>query len=112
MEKSADKIQKETLQAIENQYLPRKGQYRGNPSDTKASVLRDVKPKKSGSALIVNLGFDKTKPGAGGWLITGTPKMQPDKRLAVIYEGKKYQKNLQQDIETALQKEIDKRMGK
>ncbi len=57
------------------------------------------------------MGFDKTKPGAGGFLITGTPKMQPVKPLAQIYGSKKYEKQMTKEIQEELEKTIQERMS-
>lgn len=112
MEKAADKVQQDVQEALEPQYLPAKGKYRGKNRDTENSVIRDPKPVKRGTMIEVELGFDKTKPGAGGFLITGTPKMQPDMKLAEIFQKKKYASDITKQIEADLQAEIDKRMGK
>lgn len=111
MEKAAREVQNDTLAALEKAHLPAKGKYSGTPSQTKSAVLRDIKVKWMGSLGEVKLGFDKTKPGAGGFLITGTPRMQPDMALAEIYGSKKYVNKLKKQIEKDLQAEINKRMG-
>ena len=59
----------------------------------------------------IDIGFDKTMPGAGGFLITGTPKMQPNKELAKIYGTKTYEKTLKKDVGELLQSKIDERLG-
>lgn len=111
METAADKVQQDVTEAIQPANLPAKGKYRGEQHDTENSVIRDPKPSKRGSVLEVNLGFDKTKPGAGGFLITGTPKMQPDQKLADIFQKKKYAADITKQIEKDLQEEINKRMS-
>ncbi len=111
METAADKVQQDVVDAIQPPNLPAKGKYRGKQLDTENSVIRDPKPERRGTVIEVNLGFDKTKPGAGGFLITGTPRMQPDAKLADIFQKKKYASDIQKQIEADLQKEIDKRMN-
>ena len=59
----------------------------------------------------IGLGFDKTKPGAGGFLITGTPKMRPNYALEDIFSRKKYLKTLMNQISDELQDAIDERIG-
>lgn len=112
IEKAADKVQQDVTEAVQPQHLPAGGKYRGQQHDTESSIIHDTKPKRRGSVLEVALGFDKTKPGAGGFLITGTPRMQPDQKLADIFQKKKYANDIQKQIEKDLQDEIDKRMGK
>ena len=109
MEDAAKQVQEDTRKAVDNANLPAGGIY--SDGETKASIIRDVTPKWSGSLGEVKLGFDKTKPGAGGFLITGTPKMAPDAPLAEMYSGRKYQRQIQKKIEESLQKELDKLGG-
>ena len=109
MEDAAKQVQEDTRKAVDNANLPAGGNY--SDGETKASIIRDVTPKWSGSLGEVKLGFDKTKPGAGGFLITGTPKMAPDAPLAEMYSGRKYQRQIQKKIEQSLQKELDKLGG-
>lgn len=109
MEEAAEKVQQDTIAAIQPVNLPAKGKY--STGDTLDSVIRDPKTKWEGSVGEIPIGFDKTKPGAGGWLITGTPKMRPDYALEKIYGTKRYENELKKTIEKALQREIDKIMG-
>lgn len=109
MEKAAAEVQEDTIAALEKANLPAKGKYSNGQAES--TVLRDVKVKWSGSIGEVNLGFDKTTPGAGGFLITGTPRMQPDMALAEIYGSKKYENKLKKQIKKDLQAAIDKAMG-
>ena len=110
MEEAAKQVQEDTADAVESANLPAGGQY--SDGETRASIVRDVTPKWSGSVGEVHLGFDKSKPGAGGFLITGTPKMAPDAALAEMYSGKKYQRQINKMIEERLQKALDELGGK
>ena len=110
MEEAAKQVQEDTADAVESANLPAGGQY--SDGETRASIVRDVTPKWSGSIGEVHLGFDKSKPGAGGFLITGTPKMAPDAALAEMYSGKKYQRQINKMIEEHLQKALDELGGK
>ena len=110
MEEAAKQVQEDTGDAVESANLPAGGQY--SDGETRASIVRDVTPKWSGSVGEVHLGFDKSKPGAGGFLITGTPKMAPDAALAEMYSGRKYQRQINKKIEEHLQKALDELGGK
>lgn len=106
---AAEEVQDDTRTAMAAANLPAKGAYsRGN---TEASI---VEPEVvwNGSIGEVNLGFDKEKPGAGGFLITGTPKMKPNTKLSEIYTSKKYETKINKKIKETLQDEIDKRLNK
>ena len=109
LETAAEQVQQDTIAAIAKANLPAGGKY--SQGETKDSVLENVKAEKSGSVIEVKLGFDKTVYGAGGWLITGTPKMQPDKALTKIYGNKKYANDITKVIQEELQKEINEIMG-
>lgn len=109
MEEAAEKVQQDTLEAITAANLPAGGIY--SHGETRDSVITDVKPRWEGSVAEVRLGFDKTVYGAGGWLITGTPKMKPDAALQKIYGNKKYATDIKKLIEQALQKEVQSIMG-
>ena len=108
MEEAAEKVQQDTINALEKSHLPAKGKY--SQGDTEESVVRDLKPTVTRQYVEVKLGFDKTRPGAGGFLITGTPKMQPDRALAQIYGSRKYQTDITNQIKEDLDKAIKERM--
>ena len=105
MQEAAEKVQQDTRAAIEAANLPAGGKY--SSGDTKESIITDLIPNWEGSVVEVGLGFDKTKRGAGGWLITGTPKMRPDYALEKIYGTKRYENEIKKTIEKALQRQID-----
>lgn len=109
MEEAAEKVQEDTIEAMSSANLPARGKY--SQGETEESIIRDVKVVWHGSVGEIGLGFDKTKPGAGGFLITGTPKMRPNYRLEDIYGRKKYENQLKKQIVKVLQEAIDKRMG-
>lgn len=106
MEDAAEKVQQDTIAALESSNLPAEGKY--SQGDTLNSVIKDIKTIWVGSIGEIKLGFDKTKAGAGGFLITGTPKMKPDLALERIYGSKRYENQLKKQIEQALQREIDR----
>lgn len=109
MEQAAETVQEDTISAMAKGNLPAGGRY--SQGDTEAQIIRDAKVIWHGSVGEIGLGFDKTRPGAGGFLITGTPKMRPNRALEDIYGRKKYERDLKKDIEEVLQDEIDKIMG-
>ena len=109
MEKAAKKVQDDTLKALEDVHLPAGGKF--SQGDTVKSVIRDTKPTVTRQYVEVNLGFDKTRPGSGGFLITGTPKMKPDRALENIYSSKKYQADITKEIRQELDNAIKERMN-
>lgn len=109
MEAEAKKVQADTKKAVAKANLPAQGKYsRGN---TEKSIDMSPKVEWSGTVASIGLGFDKSKQGAGGFLITGTPKMRPDWALEKIYVNKKYQKAIMLEINNYFAKELKKLEG-
>lgn len=109
LEETAEEITQDTIAALAPAYLPAGGKY--STGATLDSVIRDPKVEIKGSVLEVGVGFDKSKRGAGGWLITGTPKMAPDKPLNEIYVGKKYENKMMKNIEAKLEETLEEIVG-
>lgn len=112
MEEEGKKVAQDTVKAVQEVNLPAGGKYRSRQRETENSIIMEPKVEWSGTLGSIGLGFDKTKPGAGGWLITGTPKMHPDYALEKIFTHKRYESNMKKAIMQGLQEQIDKRLGK
>lgn len=97
-------IENDTREAVKKPYLPAKGRY--SSGDTEKSIINDPQVQWDGNTAWIPVGFDFSKPGAGGYLITGTPKMSPDPRLKKIYKGKKYMKDIQDSMADVVIEEI------
>ena len=108
MELAGKKVAEDTQTAVQAANLPAAGNY--SRGTTKESILNDPRVSWSGYLGTLPLGFDKTKPGAGGYLITGTPFMRPDYALEKIYGTKGYERQIRKQIEQSLQEAIDERM--
>lgn len=93
---AAKKIAKDTEKAMSPQFLPAKGKY--STGATKKSILHQYEPTWEGSVASVPVGFDFSKPGAGGYLITGTPRMAPNKELKRMYKGQRYMRDVQVEM--------------
>lgn len=109
LNKAGEKVTSDTIAAVSESNLPRGGKY--SSGETKKSILQNPQTSWSGYIAEIGVGFDFSRPGAGGFLITGTPRIPPDKALKKIYKGKKYMKDVQQGMCETFQKEIAKRMG-
>lgn len=109
MEDEGKIVALDTKAAVAAANLPAGGKY--STGETEKTIIMDPKVEWSGSLGVIGLGFDKTKPGAGGFLITGTPKMKPDYALEKIYGQKKYERDVQKHIMENLQDQIHKRLG-
>lgn len=101
LEQAAETISDDTLDAIAPGNLPAQGRY--STGATEASVLRDQKVRWTGTTAWIPVGFDFTMPGTGGYLISGTPKMQPVAQLRKMYKQKKYMADIQKDITDVLE---------
>ena len=75
------------------------------------SIIDSPKANWQGTFGTIGMGFDKSAPGAGGFLITGTPRMRPDYKLEDIFARKKYARKIRMQIIEQFQDEIDSLMG-
>ena len=108
LQQAADTIEEDTRDAVKKSNLPAKGKY--STGDTERAIA-SPSVTWSGNIAEVGVGFDYSKNGAGGFLITGTPRMQPDRELQKMYKQKKYMKAIQRDMEDVVQDEISRKMG-
>lgn len=109
MEQAAETVQDDTADAVAAANLPAGGVY--SQGDTEDSIIQFPKVKWSGSIGEIGLGFDKTKPGSGGFLITGTPFMHPDYALQDMYTNKKYTRTIVEQINQDLQEALNELGG-
>ena len=98
----------DTLEAAQNPNMPAEGKY--STGRTEQAVLTTPRVEASGNLVEVGAGFDYTKDGAGGILITGTPRMKPNYELTKIFKGRRYMNNISKDIEAVVQDEIERRL--
>ena len=108
LEQIGETVGEDTLEAVRASNLPAGGKY--SKGDTAKSIIQTPKVCWTGYIGSLPLGFDYAKPGAGGFLITGTPRMKPDYKLEDIYARKKYCARLMKEISDALSEEIAERM--
>lgn len=100
LDQIAETIKEDTEEAIVKKNLPARGKY--SKGHTAESIVQDTQTRWEGEIGWVPVGFDFSKPGAGGYLITGTPKMQPVAQLNKMYKKKRYMNDLGKDIEDVL----------
>ena len=100
------KISEDTIEAVQAPNLPAGGKYSRKDKPTEESVVRDPKVTWDGGSAWIPVGFDFSKPGAGGWLISGTPKMKPDAQLRRMYKSKKYMTDRQNELAEAIWADI------
>lgn len=108
--KAGEKISKDTEAAMDKNNLPAKGKY--STGTTAKSIVKDAVVEWDGLVASIPVGFDFSLPGAGGFLITGTPKMQPNKVLNQMYKGKKYMADINSELTEAVLGAIVKEMEK
>lgn len=113
LEDIGEDIGQRTYEAMDKSNLPAKGKY--STGDTIKTVVRQPKVIWNGSICEINVGFDKTKPGAGFLLITGTPRMKPVYELEKIYVHggrNSYVQKVNKWLREAIQDAIDEKMGR
>lgn len=106
MQMEAETVQEDTVEATAAANLPAHGKY--SQEDTVKAINTMPKVEWSGTIASVGMGFDKTKPNAGTFLITGTPKMRPDYKLEEIFVRKKYLKSMITDINEYFEDALDR----
>lgn len=108
LEQTGETIGEDTVDAVDNANLPAKGEY--SKGQTKASIITNPLVHWSGNQAEIGVGFDYSKKGAGGFLITGTPRMKPDYELQKIYKRKKYMNQIQNDMADVVNDYIKEKM--
>lgn len=107
LQEASETIKRDTEEALADRYLPAKGTY--SSGRTKTTVAEpDI--QWSGSTAVAPVGFDYGLKGAGGFLISGTPRMQPNRKLEQIYARKKYMKKLQEQMQALVEERIRRKM--
>lgn len=92
----ANAITDDTRAGVAKSELPAGGIY--STGKTEASIVTPKVVWIGGVQAEVGVGFDYAKPGAGGFLITGTPKMKPARWLHYMYRQKRYIRGLQEQM--------------
>lgn len=103
---AAEKIAKDTMAALQPEYLPAHGHYSHEPSRTRESAITTTEVTWEGLTAWVPVGFDFAKPGAGGYLISGTPRMKPDRELNRMYKQKAYMGKIKAEIAEVFYKHL------
>ena len=105
LEQAADDPTADTIEAMKPQYMPADGKY--STGDTEKTIIKNPKTVWKSNIGEIGIGFDKTKNGVGSLLISGTPRMSPNPKLAAIYTRKKTVKEFNETITEALQNAIE-----
>ena len=105
---ASETIREDTIEALAASNLPAQGKY--SRGTTLESVIQDSRVRWEGMVGWVPVGFDFSKPGAGGYLITGTPRMRPDAALNKMYKQKRYMTKIQEDIADVLMDYVIEKM--
>lgn len=108
---AGQKITTDTEEGMKDENLPAHGAYHHDGRPTEKSIIQNPQVKWSGMMGEMGVGFDFGKPGAGGYLITGTPKMKPDRKLNEIYKSKRYMVEIKKGMVQIFNEEIKKHMG-
>ena len=93
---AAETVHDDTVDALADRYMPHQGVF--STGRTKTTVAP------------ASVGFDYGEKGAGGFLISGTPRMQPNRELERIYTRRRYMKALQEDMQEVVSDYINDKM--
>ena len=106
---AAETITEDTEAAMDSANLPAGGRY--STGTTKEAIIRDQQVHWEGMIGWVPVGFDFSEPGAGGYLITGTPRMEPNKELNKMYKKKRYMSQIQKEMGEVIMDYVVEKMG-
>lgn len=104
LKEAGDKINSDTRKAVQSQNLPAGGQF--STGRTLDAVITDAQVSWNGSSASIPIGFNFALPGAGGYLISGTPRMAPDRELHRMFKQKKYMQAIQEEMQEKAWDEI------
>lgn len=104
---AAETVHDDTVDALQNKFLPHQGEF--STGRTRLTVA-EPSVQWSGTTAVAPVGFDYGEKGAGGYLISGTPRMAPDAQLEKIYTRKKYMQQLQKDMQDVISDYITEKM--
>lgn len=96
MREAAHKIAHDTKKGLAKANLPAQGKYSIGTTDRSVAYFPQV--EWNGLVASIPVGFDFSVAGAGGFLITGTPRHRPDKVLHDMYKNKKYMSAVHRDM--------------
>lgn len=109
LEQSSETIAEDTEDAMATANLPARGKY--SYGATKEAIIRDSRVRWEGNIGWVPVGFDFSMVGAGGFLISGTPKMEPNYALRKMYKQKRYMNQIQKDMSDVIWGYVSEKMG-
>lgn len=123
LEEAGRKVGADTVAALAKPNLPAGGKY--STGETEKTVILNPKTEWTGTTATIGIGFDFSKDGAGGFLISGyyrsggingTAKMAPDLELQKIYGGwakahNRYKKEIQETMAKKAKEAIAKKTG-
>lgn len=109
LKKAGVQIMNETILAVSKPKLPAQGKF--SYGDTSESIIHHPKVEWEGNVASIPVGFDFSKPGSGGYLIEGTPRMPPATELRQIYKGKRYMAEIQKMMQNIVWEELKKEWG-
>lgn len=108
LEKAGEKIGNDTDIAISKPNLPARGKY--SHGATAESVIHNPPVEWKGNQASIGVGFDYGKVGAGGFLIAGTPRNNPDVALRRMYKDRKYMSDVEKEMQETIGQYITKKM--
>ena len=106
---AAVKIQNQTILAAQPPNYPHRGEY--STGATSRAVIHFPAIEWDGDIASVGVGFDNEKFNASKFLITGTPRMKPDKMLYDLFINSRFINNVQRSMWEEVMEELDKAKG-
>lgn len=103
---AAVKIQNQTVLAVQLPNYPKQGKY--STGETSKAVIHFPQIEWEGDTASVGVGFDNDDFNASNFLIKGTPRMKPDKKLYNIFVNRKFINSVQKGMWDEVMDELEK----
>ena len=110
LSQASKKASEDTHTALKKANLPAHGKF--SSGRTEGTIIGETAVKWEGAVASVPVGFNLSKPGAGLFLIHGTPRMPSDRALNHMYNQKPYVKEIQKEMGKIVLAEITEAMQK
>lgn len=107
--KSHDFVTENLHKHMKKEYLPAHGRY--SHGDTEKSIVEDKTVYWIGDKAYIGVGFDISKNKTSIFLMYGTPRMQPNKKIYEDVWGRKTRRQIREIQEEAMWDALDEIRG-
>lgn len=109
LKKSHSFVTKNLHEHMKKEYLPAHGEY--SHGDTEKSIVEDETVYWIGDKAYIGVGFDMSKSKTSIFLMYGTPRMKPNKKIYEDVWGRKTRRQIREIQEEAMWDALDEVRG-